>query len=489
MNDTTRKAVVIGAGLGGLAVALRLATRGWQMVVCERSPSPGGKMNRWTTAGCTFDTGPSLITMPWIFETFFASVGVTLSDHIRWLRVEPMAAYRFADGTSFVHTGDLPAWLRTIREQDPSDVSGFLRFMALGERLFEISRATFFENSPFERPDLRALRVLPRMPIWWAWGNYHKTVEHFFKSPHLRQMFDRYMTYVGSSPYAAPATLSVIPFIEYVFGAWHVEGGLYQIIELLCRLLREQGAEVRTNVTVTRIRHEDGRVRGVELQTGEFIPARVVVMNGDASRTGALLGLGDEVLPAERRSLSGFVLLFALKGIPGDGLHHSVFFSSDYFEEFRQLFGERRFPDDPTVYINRPTRSDRSMAPVGGEVMFVMANAPADERPWDEKTTAIARERVLRRLKASGCPDFSEHVVAEKVFTPRDFAERFDMPGGAIYGQASHGWRGAFLRPPNRDRRVRGLYHVGGSTHPGGGTPTVLLSAQIASRLVEKYER
>ena len=488
MKNRDRTAVVIGAGLGGLGVAMSLAARGWRVTVCERSAGPGGKMNRWAQAGYVFDTGPSLITMPWVFERFFAACGMDIREHVRWMRVEPMAAYRFADGTHFLHTGDLPAWLRTLREIEPRDVSGFLRFMALGERLFDISQSTFFANSPFERPDPRSIAVLPRLPVRWAWGIYHKTIAHFFRSPYLQQMFDRYITYVGSSPYLAPATLSVIPFIEYVFGAWHVEGGLYRVIEAMCRWLNEHGVGIRMGSAVTRIAHQNGRVSGVELQTGEFIPARVVVMNGDASRTSAMLGIGGGHLAPERRSLSGFVMLVAVRQSMDARPHHSVFFSPDYAKEFRELFVERRFPDDPTVYVNMPTRTDRSMAPPGGEVVFIMANAPADEQAWDDNMVKMARDRVFSRLRAGGFPDFSQHILAEKVITPRDFAERFDMPGGAIYGQVSHGWRGAFLRPPNRDRQLRGLYYVGGSTHPGGGTPTVLLSAEITTRLIAHYE-
>ncbi len=489
MSSKARRAVIIGAGLGGLAIALRLASRGWRVAVCERYSSPGGKMNRWSVNGFVFDTGPSLITMPHVFNNFFAHVGVQLQDHIKWLRVDPLARYHFPDGVSFEHTDNLPRWLQTVCELEPSGKeTGFLEFMALGERLYDVSCQTFFRTSPFEKPDLHNFKVLPRLPIRRAWGRYHDSVEHFFKSPQLRQMFDRYMTYVGSSPYESPATLAVIPYIEFAFGVWHIQGGLYQLVELLCRLLRERKGEVLTNAPVVRIHCQDRRVCGVELAGGETLPAEVVVMNGDASRTASLLGQQGPQIPPRERSLSGFVMLFALRDSPGDLPHHSVYFSSDYRKEFHQLFRERKFPDDPTVYVNMPSRTDRSMTPGFGEVMFVMANAPADDEPWHEAKTAHARERVFQRLRTTGFPEFRHLILYEAVITPQDFATRFDMPGGAIYGQASHGWKGAFLRPPNRNLAVRGLYHVGGSTHPGGGTPTVIMSASITADLIEKYE-
>lgn len=485
-----RKAVVIGAGLGGLAAALRLAARGWAVTVCERAATPGGKMNRWETRGFRFDTGPSLITMPWVFEELFAAAGERLSDHLELMPVTPLAEYRFADGESFAHTADLPAWLATVRRLERGDASGFLDFMALGARLFELSRATFFRQSPFERPDPAAARALRHLPLRRAWGCYDRTVAHFFRSPHLRQMFERYITYVGSSPWRAPATLAVIPYVEWAFGGWHVRGGLYRIVEAIVALARRRDVELLTNAPVVAIEHHRGRVTGVALSDGRCLPADVVIFNGDASRLPRLLGTPDDPgLPERRRSLSGLIFLFALPRALPEQSHHTVYFSADYAAEFRQLFDERRFPDDPTVYVNMPSRTDRSVTPGDGETVFVMANAPAnDGDAWDEAMISAARDRVLTRLRCSGAPDFAREAVATACWTPRRMAEHYDMPGGAIYGQVSHGWRGAFLRPPNRDRRLRGLYLVGGSTHPGGGTPTVLMSAAITAELIRRRE-
>ncbi len=483
-----RQAVVIGAGLGGLAVALRLAARGWRATVCERSGAPGGKMNRWRAAGCTFDTGPSLVTMPWVFEELFAEVGERLSDHIRLMPVHPLAEYVFADGERFMHSAALPDWLATVRRLEGGRAEGFLSYMALGARLFELSRATFFRSSPFERPDPTALPALKYFPLRHAWGSYAATVEHFFRDPHVRQMFLRYPTYVGSSPWRIPAMLSVIPFVEYAFGGHHIEGGLYALIEALAHLLEARGVEIRRNAPVAQIEESGGRAVGVRLADGERLPADIVVMNGDASRAPALLGRKDaHPLPESERSLSGLVFLWAIRGRLEGRAHHTVFFSADYPREFRELFDERRFPQDPTVYVNLPARTDPSMAGPDAEPMFVMANAPANDGDvWDEGAIAEARRRVLARLRAGGFPAVEGRIVAESVWTPRRIADTYDMPGGAIYGTHSHGRRRAFLRPPNRDRRVRGLYYVGGSAHPGGGTPTVLMSARIAAELAER---
>ncbi len=489
-NLSKKKAVVIGAGLGGLAVALRLAARGWAVTVCERTAAPGGKMNRWETRGYRFDTGPSLITMPWVFQELFAAAGASLQDHLELLPVEPLAEYRFDDGVRFTHTASLPDWLATVRRCEDGDAAGFLDFMALGARLFELSQATFFRQSPWERPDAFPGRALRRVPLRRAWGRYDRTVRHFLRSPHLRQMFERYITYVGSSPYRAPATLAVIPYVEWAFGGWHVRGGLYRIVEAIAGLAQRAGVELLMNAPVAAIERHAGRAVGVALADGRRLPAEVVIMNGDAARLPRLLGdRNDPGLPEPRRSTSGLIFLFALPRTLHGHAHHTVCFSADYAAEFRQLFDERRFPDDPTVYVNMPSRSDRSLTPGEGETVFVMANAPANDGDvWDEAMTAGARERVLARLRRAGLPDFARDAVATACWTPRRMAEQYDMPGGAIYGQVSHGWRGAFLRPPNRDRRLRGLYLVGGSTHPGGGTPTVLMSAAITAELIRRHE-
>ncbi len=485
-----KPAVIIGGGLGGLATALRMAASGWQVTFCEQGERFGGKMNRWSEHGYRFDTGPSLITMPWVFEELFQAAGSRLQDHVELIQLDPLAEYVYADGARFTYTASLPDWLPTVRSLDPRDVDGFFKFMRLGARLFEISQETFLRRRPLDWPRARDLKVLRQLPLRYGWGNYHRTVAAHFRSPYLRQLYDRYPTYVGSSPYAAPATLAVIPYIEYAFGGWYARGGLYRIVESLLELATATGVNLLPRTRVERIERTGRRVTGVRLADGARLSAKVVVMNGDASDAPKLLGETDSGgLPLTQRSLSGLVFLLGLKQTLPALRHHNVFFSADYRSEFAQLFSERRFPDDPTVYVNAPSRSDRSLVPGEGETLFVMANAPAnDDDPWDQEQINVARHRVFDRLRRSGFPAIESDIVVSDVWTPRRIASRYSMPGGAIYGSHSHGWRRAFLRPPNRSARYAGLYFVGGSSHPGGGAPTVLLSAQITCELIQRYE-
>jgi phytoene desaturase len=486
-----KRAVVIGGGLGGLAAALRLAAAGWHVTVCEQGESFGGKMNCWSEGGYRFDTGPSLITMPWVFEELFEAAGSRLRDHIELAPLHPLADYIYDDGARFTYTPSLPEWLATLRQIETRDVDGFFKFMQLGARLFEISRETFLRRRPLDRPRAGDLAVLRHLPLRHGWGNYHRTVAAHFRSPHLRQLYDRYPTYVGSSPYAAPATLSVIPYIEYAFGGWYVRGGLYRIVQSLVELATSAGAELLRQAQVARIEREGRKVTGVQLADGARLPADVVIMNGDASGAPTLLGEANgHGLPMAQRSLSGLVFLLGVKRSLPQLQHHTIYFSADYHREFAPLFDERRFPEDPTVYVNAPSRNDRSLVPGEGEALFVMVNAPAnDADAWDETQIGEARRRVFDRLRRGGFPDIESDIAVSDVWTPRRIARRYLMPGGAIYGTHSHGWRHAFLRPPNKDARYAGMYYVGGSTHPGGGTPTVLLSAQITCELIEQYER
>jgi phytoene desaturase len=487
---TRPKAIVIGGGLGGLAIALRLAGRNWEVTVYEQGATMGGKMNSWSCEGFKFDTGPSLLTMPRIFSELFESVGEQINDHVRLQPVEPLAHYVFDDGVRFQASGSMPQWLETLRKLEPPGEQRFLEFMHLGARIFTLSLHTFFRRPPSEPPDRQALAALRHMPFRRAWGSYDRTIHGFFKSPYLRRMYERFPTYVGSSPYLTPATLTVIPYLEHAFGGWYAEGGLYRIVESLVGLLEKQGVALCTGQRVHRIVSSEGKVKGIELKDGSFHGCDVAIMNGDASLAHFLLGEpGAKRLSESARSLSAFVMLMGIKCRLPDLAHHTVYFSSDYREEFGDLFNRRRFPEDPTVYVSMPSKSDRTIAPPNGETLFIMANAPAnDGDTWDQQNIDSARRRVFQRLRKGGFPDIERDTAVSTVWTPRRIEEAYDMPGGAIYGTHSHGWRKAFLRPPNKDRRHRGLYYVGGSTHPGGGTPTVLMSANIASELIRKYE-
>jgi phytoene desaturase len=486
---SARRAVIIGGGLGGLAVAVRLAHAGWRVTICERADQLGGKMNQWSSEGFTFDTGPSVITLPWVFAELFRDVGRRIEDYLPMRRLDTLARYAFDDRTEFRYTADENVWRETMAAIAPDDADGFRRFMELGRKLYHLSLDTFLNRPVFGPVSGKMVSALRHFPARHAWSTYADTVDAHFRSPHLRQLYNRYPTYVGSSPYATPATFALIPFMERYEGVWHVDGGLYRIVECLRSIAEEFGAEIRLNADVVHITQRNGRISGIVLADGSSIDADVVVMNGDIEHLDALTGA--DAPPhsnGQHRSMSGFVMLLGVDQ-PLEGFeHHNIYFSGNYENEFRELFDTRQFPTDPTVYLSIPSRTDRSLAPGDGETVFVMANAPARDEPWSDAEIETAESRVLARLEQDPRWPRGLQSRVKRTLCPTHFQTRYAAPGGAIYGRDSHGWKNAFLRPPNRNRRIRGLYHVGGSVHPGGGTPTVLMSARITSDEIRRFE-
>lgn len=481
------RVLVIGGGLGGLAVALRLRAAGCEVTLCDNGPSFGGKMNRWEAAGYRFDTGPTLLTMPEVLQRLFGDLGERLEEHLELIPLDPHAEYIYPDGFRLTVPARWEAWIDAVRRFAPQDVSGLEALHRLGERIFRLSEQTFFRSHPLVPPRLPPPGALRHLPLRHAWGNYARTVERFIRSDYLRRIFLRYPTYVGSSPYLCPATLLVIPYLEHAFGAWYVKGGMYRIVESLVALAKARGVELLPGAEVVRLELEGRRVRGARFRDGGRLEADVLIFNGDSAALPGLLG--SPAKPAAKgRSLSGVVLLAGLGQRPAGIEHHTVVFSADYRAEFGALFGERRFPDDPTVYVNAPR--DSSLAPPGGQALFIMANAPGDGvASWNETAAGEARRRIFARLRSAGLPDLESAAEVCQIWHPGRFAERYLAPGGAIYGDNSHGWRRAFLRPPNRSPRFAGLYCAGGSFHPGGGVPMVLLSAQLTAALVMEDAR
>ncbi len=484
--------IIVGAGLGGLALALRAAHAGWKVQVFEKFHSPGGKMNRLEQQGHTFDTGPSLITMPDIFLALFDECEVDRS-HLQFRRLLPLTLYRYHDGTALAYPSSLPELFALLEQLEPDGGEGFWRLLATGALLMELSRHTFFKTSPRELPtriELREMLTAFRwMPLRYAWGNYSRTVERYITSTYLQRIFLRYPTYVGSSPYRSPATLLIIPYLEFAFGGWYIEGGLYRIVETILAALKRYEAQVVCGANVRRIIHKDGKVVGVELEGGDIDFADVVVFNGDATVIDNLLGMSQGRMSKGERSLSGVVALVGLScKLPEDVYHHTIAFSPDYKREFTELFDEKRFPTNPTVYLNVTSKTDPSSAPPGGETLFIMANAPAIEGTSWRSHQAMLWDRMMTTLARCGIDIPESQITVCHLVTPEDFEHRYAMPGGSIYGWASHSYRTAFFRPPLRDRMIRGLYYVGGSTHPGGGTPMVLQSANLVYQLICRYE-
>jgi phytoene desaturase len=504
------RAIVIGAGVGGLSAAIRLAIAGVRVTLLEKNERVGGKLNlrqiphpsRPSERPFAFDTGPSLLTMPEVFEDLFRAAGHDLRRDLPIVRLDPIARFVWADATSFELAADPQTRLENVRKLAPGDVEGFERLLETGRHYWDVGGELFLFRAPEQfladaRSPLDGLRtaLVPfRIGIF---QKYRVLIDRHVRHPKLRELLYQYATYSGASPFKAPATLAVIPFVEQHFGGWYIEGGMYRLAEAMEAIARELGVEVRTNCPVTRILVEpDGRkarARGVRLSTGEELHADVVLCNSDVIWSYRNLieprfrpHFADRKLDRIEPGGSGMVLLLGVEGTYPQLAHHTKFMPDDYRSDLRAMFDTLTIPDDPCIYVCATTRSDPSQAPEGCENLFVLCSAPPLTASIDWTTAARSyRDQIVRTLETRfGLTDLSKRIVVEQMMTPRDLASLYNANLGSIYGISSNSLRTAFLRPPNRDRHIRGLFFAGGATHPGGGLPLVALSGKIAAELV-----
>ncbi|MGW4058337.1 phytoene desaturase family protein [Amycolatopsis sp. NPDC004747] len=486
--------VVVGGGMGGLASAARLAVAGHRVTVLERSAVCGGKLGTFTRDGFTFDTGPSLLTLPSVYRDLFKATGADLDELVDIVPVDPACRYRFADGTELA----VPHERAAVPDALEAAFGGgageeWRRLMRDAERLWGLVGEPVLRRPLNGAADLlrHATGVRDLLAIA-PWRTLRGMGRRRLSDPRARMLLDRYATYTGSDPRRLPAVLSVVPFVEQEFGAWHVRGGLRRLGDALVDRLTALGVDVRTGAEVTAIETGPAGVRGVRLADGDRLAASVVVANADAAHVYGDL-LHDPRARGPRRalrrtqpSLAGFVLLLALRGTtPGLG-HHRVLFPARYDAEFDAIFGRAPRPvDDPTVYICAP--GDPHLHPPGCEAWFVLVNAPRHDPPAGLDWTLPGRaedyaDRVLEVLAERGL-DVRNRLLWREIRTPADLERDTRAPGGAIYGASSNGPRAALLRPANATP-IPGLYLASGSAHPGGGLPLVAMSAEIVAGLV-----
>jgi 1-hydroxycarotenoid 3,4-desaturase len=494
----TRRVVVIGAGMGGLVAALHLANQGLAVTLVESADAPGGKMREVSVGGARIDAGPTVLTMLWAFEEILADVGVVLSDRLVVRRAETLARHAWSPTERLDLFADIDRSADAIGEfAGKSEADGYRQFCKRARAIYQTLEGPFIRSS---RPTPASLvlrvgfsgladlmRISPFATLWSALG------EHF-RDPRLLQLFGRYATYCGSSPFEAPATLMLVAHVEQE-GVWIVEGGMHRLAAMLEEVASERGATLRYRANAKRILVEGGRASGVELACGERLAADAVVMNGDIAALSAGL-LGDEIADAApaisrgARSLSAVTWAIAAKTEDFPLLHHNVFFSGDYRAEFDDLFGQRRLPRQPTVYVCAQDRdeTDERSAAVGEslrtERLLCLVNAPADadSGPLKSEELRSCEEAAFRLLSRCGL-SIQREPEAVACTTPTDFAHLFPGAGGALYGRASHGWMASFARPGSRSR-LPGLYLAGGSAHPGPGAPMAALSGRRAAASV-----
>ena len=483
---------VVGAGLGGMAAAIRLGRAGHEVTVFEQLDTTGGKAASLEASGYRFDTGPSLVTMPQVFRTLFEAAGQPLESHLTFLPLEPLCLSFFPDGAVLRESSDLERMAQEIRRVSGRPPAVYHRYMRHAHRVWEAGK--LFLHRPIHgilREGLSAREWLGLVHLD-ALRSFHRANHAYFRDPRVVQMMDRFATFNGSDPYRAPATLCIIPAVEYGGGAYAVAGGIRRIPEAYERVARALGVRFELGRRVERILVEGGRARGL-VTARDTHPMDAVVCNADvraAYRT--LLPPGDPLARRQEKlepSISGIVFLWGMGAVFPELSTNNVFYSGDYRREFVSLFAERRVPEDPTVYVNITSKTTPEDAPRGCENWFVLVNAPPDPggRDWSVEVERT-RAALLRRVRAALGRDVEGLIRCETVITPADMEARTGAVGGSLYGIASNTRLTAFLRHPNRHPRIRGLYFCGGSAHPGGGMPLVTLSGMMAADLVLRHE-
>ena len=494
----SKRIAIIGAGVGGMAAGIRLAAQGHQVQIFERNALVGGKLNLVEDGAWRFDTGPSLLTMPDVARDLFAAAGASLDDMLDLVPLDPICRYFYPDGIIFDASSDEQRMVAAISEFSERDADNFPRFLDYGRRVYEVTAQPFL-YSPLELGSVSSAlarrlgrpqdlgRVLAPVTL-------DMLVSRYFRDPHMRQIFDRYATYNGSSPFRTPAVYAIIPYVEYGFGAWYPRGGMYRLAEALAELLEKVDVEVHTNAPVRQIRCDATKgATGLELVDGTIITADAVIANVDVATAYRHLIPADfrpratlDRLNAMEPSLSGFVMLLGTDCRYDQLQHHNIFFAHDYREEFIDIFTRLVAPRDPTIYVCATSRTDATQAPPGGENLFILVNAPylSDEFSWAAERETY-RDLVIDKLEAMGLQGLREHIVFEQLITPDDLAARYGAQRGAIYGFSSNSLFAPFQRPQNRSA-IPGLYFTGGSVHPGGGLPLVMLSGKITAELVTR---
>lgn len=489
------RAVVVGAGIGGLASAVALAARGWRVSVVDKAPAPGGKMRRVAVGPALVDAGPTVLTLRDVFDQLFALAAERLEDHLTLDAMPVLARHWWPDGTQLDLFADPDASHRAIAEAfGPQEAAGFARYLQHARQIWQTVEGPFVRGQrPTPASILRAYgwRAAPMLARIDASRSMWRSLHGFFATPQLRQLFGRYATYSGCSPFLAPATLNLIAWVEAA-GVWQVRGGIGQLAVALTGLLQRLGGDVLCGAEVQQIRTDGSGATGVVLADGQVLPAQAVIHAGDVSALGQGL-LGPGVLraapptPPEQRTLSAVTwgMWATTSGLALD--HHNVLFGPDYPAEFDAIFGRQQLPEEPTVYICAQDRGHNTQSaqpsPNNPERLLVLVNAPAvgDRRELSDADIDALQERTFGHLQRLG---LQVVPAAPSVRTgPADWERLFPASGGALYGAANHSLT-ASLQRQGATTAVPGLFVAGGTVHPGAGVPMAALSGLLAADAV-----
>jgi phytoene desaturase len=489
-SDPRPHAVVIGAGFGGLAAAVRLGARGWRVTVLDKLGEAGGRAIVHRQDGFTFDAGPTIITAPFLFEELWALAGRRLADDVTLKALDPFYRLTFDDGASIVCSADADTMRAEIGRLSAGDVAGYDRFMAKSAEIHAIG----FErlgHVPFGSVG-DMVRVAPDLVRLGGHRSVYTMVSQYVRDPRVRIALSFHPLFVGGDPFRTTAVYCLIQHLERKWGVHFAMGGTGALVRGLVSLIEGQGGRVRCNAEADEIVVDNGAARGVRLRTGERVDADIVVSNADAAWTyGQLLRntprrrWTDRKLDAAQYSMSLFVWYFGTKRRYPDVDHHTILLGPRYRGLIEDIFVRKRLADDMSLYLHRPTASDPSLAPDGCEAFYVLSPVPHLDAGVDWRAaTEPYRQKVARRLEETLLPGLSDAIVTSRVMTPLDFRDTLLSPKGAAFGLEPVLMQSAWFRPHNRSEEVQNLFLVGAGTHPGAGVPGVLSSARVLDAVV-----
>ena len=484
-----KRAVVIGSGFGGLAAAVRLGARGYEVTVLERLDAPGGRAYVFRQDGFTFDAGPTIITAPFLLEELWTLCGRRFSDDVDLRPIDPFYEIRFDDGSVFRYSGDADAMRAEVARFSPSDVAGYERFMQASEEICSVA----FEqlgHAPFSQfGDM--VRVLPDLVRLGGHMSVYGLVSKHIRDPRLRIVFSFHPLLIGGNPFSATSVYALIPFLERRWGVHFAMGGTGQIVQGIAGLIRGQGGTIRYGADVSEIIVENSVAKGVRLKSGETIQADIVVSNADASTTYRDLISPDVPrrwtgtrIERARHSMSLFVWYFGTRRKFPDVGHHTLVLGPRYRELLQDIFTKKHLADDFSLYLHRPTATDTSLAPAGCDAFYVLSPTPHLESGIDWRTAAEKYRRAIsRRLEETVMPGLENEIVTSRMMTPLDFQDRLLSFQGAGFSLEPVLFQSAWFRPHNRSEDIENLFLVGAGTHPGAGLPGVLSSARVLDRV------
>ena len=489
-RDSRPVAVVIGSGFGGLAAAIRLSVKGYQVKVLEKLDAPGGRAYVHHQDGFTFDAGPTIITAPFLLEELWALCGRRFADDVTLVAMDPFYRVRFSDGTWFDYNGDAEHMRAEVARFEPADLPGYERFLEEAERCKTLGFEGMGDMAFDKISDLMA--AIPDFLRMGAWRSLYSLVAKHIRNDKLRVVMSFHPLLIGGNPFAVTCAYALINSLERTWGVHSAMGGTGAIVRGLVGLLQERGVPVRCNAPVTQIRIDNGRACGVELDTGEFIAADIVVSNADTAWTYKHL-----VAPKHRRvwsdrkidkghySMGLFVWYFGTSRQYADVPHHMMVLGERYEGLLKDIFKRHHLAKDFSLYLHRPTATDPSLAPAGCDTFYVLSPVPHLDSGTDWATHAEPyRKAIAEALQASVLPGLQDCIVTSKVTTPQDFQDRLWSYKGAGFGLEPLLLQSAWFRPHNRSEDVPGLFVVGASTHPGAGVPGVLMSAKALETVV-----